>query len=266
MNRTAGVRTSLTGLAAALIFGGSIVMTHASLAARPTGAEAIKPFRVHFPDETLADLKRRVAATRWPDKEIVPDQSQGVQLATVQKLARYWSTEYNWRKVEATLNALPQFTTEIDGVDIHFIHVRSSHENALPLIMTHGWPGSVMEMIDSVGPLTDPTAHGGSAEDAFHLVLPSLPGYGFSGEPVELGWDLGRTAQAWAELMRRLGYSRYVAQGGDVGAGVTDAMGRQAPEGLVGIHTNLLVPALSGTMPTNTDEERAAAARIATFG
>ena len=161
---------------------------------------------------------------------------------------------------------MPQFTTEIDGVDIHFIHVRSRHENALPLIMTHGWPGSVIEMIDSVGPLTDPTAHGGSAEDAFHLVLPSLPGYGFSGEPVEVGWDLGRTARAWAELMRRLGYTRYVAQGGDVGAGVTDAMGRQAPEGLIGIHTNLLVPALSGAMPTDTDEERAAAAQIATFG
>ncbi|HMH83508.1 MAG TPA: epoxide hydrolase, partial [Gemmatimonadales bacterium] len=161
---------------------------------------------------------------------------------------------------------LPQFVTQIDGVSIHFIHVTSSHENALPLIMTHGWPGSVIELLDSVGPLTDPTAHGGSGEDAFHLVLPSLPGYGFSGEPVELGWDLGRTARAWAELMRRLGYTRYVAQGGDVGAGVTDAMGREAPEGLVGIHTNLLVPALSGTMPTNTDEERAAAAQIATFG
>ena len=160
---------------------------------------------------------------------------------------------------------MPQFTTEIDGVDIHFIHVKSAHENALPLIMTHGWPGSVIELLDSVGPLTDPTAHGGSAEDAFHLVLPSLPGYGLSGEPVEVGWDLGRTARAWAELMRRLGYTRYVAQGGDVGAGVTDAMGRQAPEGLVGIHTNLLVPALSGTMPTDTDEERAAAAQIATF-
>ena len=188
-----------------------------------------------------------------------------MQLATLQALARYWAAEYDWRKAEARLNALPQFTTEIDGVDIHFIHVKSEHEHALPLIMTHGWPGSVIELLDSVGPLTDPTAHGGSAEDAFHLVLPSLPGYGLSGEPVEVGWDLGRTARAWAELMRRLGYTRYVAQGGDVGAGVTDAMGRQAPEGLVGIHTNLLVPALSGTMPTDTDEERAAAAQIATF-
>ena len=175
-------------------------------------------------------------------------------------------TQYDFRRIEARLNELPQFVTQIDGVDIHFIHVTSSHENALPLIMTHGWPGSVIELLDTVGPLTDPTAHGGSAEEAFHLVLPSLPGYGLSGEPVEIGWDLGRTARAWAELMRRLGYTRYVAQGGDVGAGVTDAMGREGPEGLIGIHTNLLVPALGGTMPTDTDEERAAAAQIATFG
>jgi pimeloyl-ACP methyl ester carboxylesterase len=228
-------------------------------------ATAIRPFRIEVPEEQLAELRRRIAATRWPSAELVADRSQGVQLATLQALARYWTTEYGWRKCEARLNALPQFTTEIDGVDIHFIHVRSPHENALPLIMTHGWPGSVIEMIDSVGPLTDPTAHGGSAEDAFHLVLPSLPGYGFSGEPGEVGWDLGRTARAWAELMRRLGYTRYVAQGGDVGAGVTDTLGRQAPEGLIGIHTNLLVPALGGTMPTDTDEERAAAAQIATF-
>lgn len=224
-----------------------------------------RPFRIEVPEEQLAELRRRLAATRWPSSELVADRSQGVQLATIQALARYWATDYDLGRVEARLNALPQFTTEIDGVNIHFIHVRSPHENALPLIMTHGWPGSVMEMIDSVGPLTDPTAHGGSAEDAFHLVLPSLPGYGFSGEPVEVGWDLGRTARAWAELMRRLGYTRYVAQGGDVGAGVTDAMGRQAPEGLIGIHTNLLVPALGGAMPTDTDEERAAAAQIATF-
>ena len=228
--------------------------------------DTLRPFHVGVPDEELAELRRRIDATRWPSRELVADRSQGVQLKTLQELARYWTTEYDWRKAEAKLNALPQFTTEIDGVDIHFIHVRSAHENALPLIMTHGWPGSVVELIDSVGPLTDPTAHGGSAEDAFHLVLPSLPGYGFSGEPVEVGWDLGRTARAWAELMRRLGYTRYVAQGGDVGAGVTDAMGRQAPEGLIGIHTNLLVPALGGTMPTDTDEERAAAAQIATFG
>src|SRR5206468_8652899 len=187
---------------------------------------------------------------RWPSKELVEDRSQGVQLATLRALARYWTTDYDFGRVEARLNAHPQFTTEIDDVNIHFIHVRSRHEDALPLIMTHGWPGSVIEMIDSVGPLTDPTAHGGSADDAFHLVLPSLPGYGFSGEPTEIGWNLDRTARAWAELMDRLGYSRYVAQGGDVGAGVTDAMGRQGPDGLVGIHTNLLVPALGGPMPT----------------
>jgi pimeloyl-ACP methyl ester carboxylesterase len=223
-------------------------------------------FQVESSSEALDDLRRRIAATRWPSKELVGDRSQGVQLAMIQELARYWATDYDFGRVEARLNALPQFVTEIDGVDVHFIHVRSERENAMPLIMTHGWPGSVIELIDSVGPLTDPTAHGGRAEDAFHLVLPSLPGYGFSGEPVEVGWDLGRTAQAWAELMRRLGYTRYVAQGGDVGAGVTDAMGRQAPEGLIGIHTNLLVPALGGSMPTDTDEERAAAAQIATFG
>jgi pimeloyl-ACP methyl ester carboxylesterase len=228
-------------------------------------ATDIRPLHVGVPEDGLRDLRRRIEATRWPTKELVGDRSQGVQLATLQALARYWTNEYDWRRAEAKLNALPQFTTEIDGVDIHFIHVRSAHEKALPLIMTHGWPGSVVEMIDSVGPLTDPTAHGGSAEDAFHLVLPSLPGYGLSGEPGEVGWDLGRTARAWAELMHRLGYTSYVAQGGDVGAGVTDAMGRQTPEGLIGIHTNLLVPALSDPMPTDTDEERAAAAQIATF-
>jgi pimeloyl-ACP methyl ester carboxylesterase len=231
-----------------------------------TAKTAIRPFRVEFAEERIADLRRRIAATRWPSRELVDDRSQGVQLAVAQALARYWLDEYDFGRVEARLNELPQFVTQIDGVDIHFIHVVSSQENALPLIMTHGWPGSVIELLDCVGPLTDPAAHGGSAGDAFHLVLPSLPGYGLSGEPVELGWDLGRTARAWAELMHRLGYTHYVAQGGDVGAGVTDAMGRQAPEGLAGIHTNLLVPALGGTMPTNTDEERAAAAQIATFG
>src|SRR5215216_1218162 len=202
---------------------------------------ALRPFRVDVPEEDLDDLRRRIAATRWPSKELVENRSQGVQLATLQELARYWETDYDWRKVEEKLNALPQFTTEIDGVDIHFIHVKSPNENALPLIMTHGWPGSVIELLETVGPLTDPTAHGGRAEDAFDLVLPSLPGYGFSGEPAELGWESGRTAHAWAELMSRLGYTRYVAQGGDLGAIVTDVMGRLAPEGLVGIHMNLLV-------------------------
>src|SRR5438034_11079745 len=202
-------------------------------------ATEIRPFHFEIPEEQIDDLRRRIAATRWPSKELVEDRSQGVQLAALQELARYWATDYDWRKAEAKLNALPQFTTEIDGVEIHFIHVRAEHENALPLIMTHGWPGSVIELLETVGPLTNPTAHGGTAEDAFDLVLPSLPGYGFSGEPVEVCWDLGRTARAWAELMNRLGYTRYVAQGGDVGAGVTDAMGRQAPEGLIGIHTNL---------------------------
>src|SRR5438093_1658421 len=231
-----------------------------------TGTD-IRPFHVDTPDEELAELSRRIAATRWPSWELVTDRSQGVQLATLQQLARYWTTEYDWRTAEAKLNALPQFTTEIDGVNIHFVHVRSAHENALPLIMTHGWPGSVIEMIDTVGPLTNPTAHGGSAEDAFHLVLPSLPGYGLSREPAEIGWDLGRTARAWAELMRRLGYDRYVAQGGDVGAGVTDAMGRLGSEGLIGIHTNLLVPALNdpAALPAKSEQEQAALAAIKTF-
>jgi pimeloyl-ACP methyl ester carboxylesterase len=226
---------------------------------------AIRPFEVRVPEEQLGELRRRLVATRWPTRELVDDRSQGVQLATMQELCRYWATEYDMRRCEARLNALPQFITEIDGVDIHFVHVRSRHENALPLIMTHGWPGSVIELLDSVGPLTDPSAHGGSAEDAFDLVLPSLPGYGFSAEPEEVGWDLGRTARAWAELMRRLGYDRYVAQGGDVGAGVTDAMGRQGPDGLLAIHTNLLVTALGGPQPTDSEQERAAAGALATF-
>jgi pimeloyl-ACP methyl ester carboxylesterase len=230
-------------------------------------ATEISPFQVDIAEEALSDLRRRIEAARLPSRELVDDRSQGVQLATIEALAHYWATDYDFGRVEARLNALPQFKTEIDGVEIHFIHVRSPHEEALPLIMTHGWPGSVVELIDTVGPLTDPTAHGGSAEDAFHLVLPSLPGYGFSGEPVELGWNLGRVARAWAELMRRLGYSRYVAQGGDVGAGVTDAMGRLGSEGLIGIHTNLLVPALNdpAALPALRDEERAALAAIKTF-
>ena len=232
-----------------------------------TSATAIRPFRVEVPDADLAELRRRVEATRWPTKELVQDRSQGVQSATLRELARFWTSEYDWRRCEASLTALPQFVTRIDGVDIHFIHVRSPHEDALPMVMTHGWPGSVLELLESIGPLTDPTAHGGRAEDAFHLVLPSLPGYGFSGEPAELGWDVARTARAWAELMRRLGYTRYVAQGGDLGAIVSDAMGRQAPEGLLGIHLNLLSATIGAATPPpgNTEEEKAAQAATKTF-
>jgi pimeloyl-ACP methyl ester carboxylesterase len=225
----------------------------------------IRTFRIDIADEQIDNLRRRVAATRWPSKELVEDRSQGVQLATTKELARYWTEDYDFGRVAARLNALPQFTTEIDGVDVHFIHVRSEHEDALPLIMTHGWPGSVMELLDTVGPLTDPTAHGGEAEDAFHLVLPSMPGYGLSNEPTDLGWNVGRVAQAWAELMRRLGYTRYVAQGGDVGAAVTDVMGRQAPEGLLGIHVNVLIRVLGAPLATESDEERAAQAQLDTF-
>jgi pimeloyl-ACP methyl ester carboxylesterase len=235
-----------------------------SVAAEDT---TIRPFRVDIADEALDDLRRRIAATRWPSRELVDDRSQGVQLTTLQELARYWTTDYDLRRVESRLNALPQFTTQIDGVDIHFIHVRSRHENALPLIMTHGWPGSVIELLETVGPLTDPTAQGGTPEDAFHLVLPSLPGYGFSGEPTELGWENGRIARAWAELMDRLGYTRYVAQGGDVGAAVTDAMGRQAPEGLLGIHVNLLAGALgiADLLPAESEQEREAHGKLDAF-
>jgi pimeloyl-ACP methyl ester carboxylesterase len=231
-----------------------------------TAVETATDFRVDIPQDKIDDLRRRISATRWPSKELVDDRSQGVQLATLKALADYWTNEYDFGRIEERLNALPQFTTEIDGVEIHFIHVRSQHEDALPLIMTHGWPGSVIELLDSIGPLTDPTAHGGSAEDAFHLVLPSIPGYGFSGEPTELGWGAWRVAQAWGQLMPSLGYTRYVAQGGDVGSQITDSMGRQAPEGLIAIHTNLLSPALGGSpMPGNTEEEKAALDAIATF-
>jgi len=227
----------------------------------------IRSFQVDMPDEAIADLRRRITAVRWPSKELVKDRSQGVQLATIQELARYWTTDYDWRACEARLNALPQFKTEIGGVDIHFIHVRSPHAGALPLIITHGWPGSVIELLEVIGPLTDPAAYGGSAEDAFDLVLPSLPGYGLSAEPAEVGWDPGRIAQAWAELMRRLGYDRYVAQGGDQGAAVTDAMGGQAPEGLAGIHLNFLRNALGTVsgLPADSAAERAALAAINTF-
>jgi pimeloyl-ACP methyl ester carboxylesterase len=232
------------------------------------GTTDVRPFRVEVPEEQLHDLHRRIAEMRWPSKELVEDRSQGVQLATLQELANYWRTEYDWRRCEATLNALRQFTTEIDGVDVHFIHVRSQHQDALPLIMTHGWPGSVIELLETVGPLTDPTRHGGRVEDAFDLVLPSVPGYGFSSEPKEVGWDPGRTARAWATLMERLGYTRYVAQGGDVGASITDAMAREAPTGLIGVHMNLLVTALraAGQPPPHpSEEERAALEALGTF-
>src|SRR5437588_2174514 len=236
---------------------------------KPGGDTAIRPFRIEVPQGEIDELRRRINAAGWPTRELVTDRSQGVQLAAIQNLARYWTNEYDWRRCESRLNALPQVKTEIDGVDIHFIHVESAHKNALPLIMTHGWPGSVGELLETVGPLTDPTAHGGSAEDAFHLVLPSIPGYGFSDEPTELGWGPIRIGQAWAELMRRLGYTRYVAQGGDVGSQVTDAMGRLAPDGLIGIHTNLLTPALGDAealseSPPST-AERAALDALAEF-
>jgi pimeloyl-ACP methyl ester carboxylesterase len=215
----------------------------------------LRPFRVEIPEEALDDLRRRIAATQWPEKETVDDESQGVPLALMQELARYWTTEYDWRRCETTLNALPQFITEIDGLDIHFIHVRSQHEDALPLIVNHGWPGSIIEQLKIIDRLTDPTAHGGAPEDAFHLVVPSMPGYGFSGKPTSTGWGPERIARAWAELMRRLGYSRYVAQGGDWGAFVVDQMGLQAPEGLLAIHTNM--PA---TVPADVDKASQAGA------
>jgi len=217
------------------------------------GDTSIRPFSINVPQEQLDDLRRRVAATRWPDKETVTDDTQGVQLATIQRLAKYWATDYDWRKIETRLNSLPQFVTEIDGLDIHFIHVRSKHENALPVIVTHGWPGSIIEQLKIIGPLTDPTAHGGSASDAFHVVIPSLPGYGFSGKPTAPGWTPVRIARAWVTLMQRLGYTQYVAQGGDWGNAVSEDMALQQPPGLLGIHTNM--PA---AVPANVSKALAA--------
>jgi pimeloyl-ACP methyl ester carboxylesterase len=269
---------ALTAAAGAL----GLAVTAAPRAAAPAqsgaaeGDIAIHPFRINVPEEALADLRRRLAATQWPDRETVTDESQGVQLATMQELARSWAIDYDWRKCEAKLNALPQFISKIDGLDIHFIHVRSKHENALPLIVTHGWPGSIIEQLKIIDPLTNPPAHGASALDAFHVVIPSMPGYGFSGKPTSTGWGPEHMARAWAELMKRLGYTRYVAQGGDWGAFVVDQMGLQAPSGLLGIHTNMpaTVPAdvdkalqAGGPAPSglSADEQRAYEQLVRTF-
>jgi pimeloyl-ACP methyl ester carboxylesterase len=255
--------TATMGIAAA----GAVSVLPSQLTAAPAG-DAIRPFRIDVPEEALIDLRRRLAATRWPERETVTDESQGVQLATIQELARYWATDYDWRRCEAKLNALPQFTTEIDGLDIHLIHVPSKHENALPLIVTHGWPGSVIEQLKIIDPLTNPTAHGGSASDAFHLVIPSLPGFGFSARPTTTGWGPDRTARAWVVLMKRLGYTHFVSQGGDLGAGVCTAMAKEAPPELLGIHTNFpgsVPPDIAKTLQAGdpppasltTDERRA---------
>ena len=263
------------GFLAASAAAAAVSLAPPRLAAASSADGAIRPFRIGVPEEELADLRRRVLATRWPDRETVADQSQGVRLATMQDLARHWATDYDWRKVEAKLNALPQFITEIDGLDIQFIHVRSRHPAALPMVMTHGWPGSALELLKVIGPLTDPTAYGGRPDDAFHLVLPTYPGYGFSGKPTDTGWGPDHVARAWHELMRRLGYSRYVSQGGDWGAIVSQLMAVQAPAGLLGIHTNMpgavppsvlrLIRSRDPAPPSFSDAEKAAFASLEYF-
>jgi pimeloyl-ACP methyl ester carboxylesterase len=267
-------RRRLLGFAAAGLAASTVNLIPSQLVAATYASDAIRPFRVNIPESQLADLRRRIAATRWPDRETVSDRSQGNQLGNLQDIVRYWGTNYDWRKVEKRLNALPMFMTEIDGVDIHFIHVRSKHENALPLIVTHGWPGSIIEQLKIIDPLTNPTAHGGTASDAFDLVIPSMPGFGFSGKPKDKGWNPDRIARAWAELMRRLGYTRYVAQGGDWGSPVSSAMARQEAAGLLGIHINLpatvppeVAAALAGNPPPAglSDKERAAFNSLETF-
>jgi len=264
-----------TMVAGALVMQGTFSHAQSGTSVGPVSNEAILPFQVHVPKKELTDLRQRIMETRWPDKETVTDQSQGVKLDKLQALVHYWGTEYDWRKAEAKLNALPQFITNIDGVDIHFIHVKSRHSNAMPMIITHGWPGSVFELLKIVGPLTNPTAYGGKEEDAFDLVIPSLPGYGFSGRPTDLGWGPERIARAWDVLMKRLGYTRYVAQGGDWGAVITEAMAKQAPAGLLGIHVNLpaaVPPEIEASLATGapapanlTEKERAVYDALGTY-
>jgi pimeloyl-ACP methyl ester carboxylesterase len=264
-SKTILASTMVTG---AFVMQGALSNAQTGQANKAIDSEAIRPFQVHIPQADLDDLRRRVLATKWPDREIVKDESQGVQLATMQALAKYWATDYDWRKIEAKLNSYPQFITNIDGLDIHFIHVRSKHPNALPIIITHGWPGSIIEQVKVIGPLTDPTAYGGKAEDAFDVVIPSLPGYGFSGKPTELGWTPVRIAKAWITLMKRLGYTKFVAQGGDWGNAVSEIMALMAPPELLAIHTNMpaTVPAeiskalaSGGPMPAglSADEQNA---------